>query len=90
MDKIVLQMLKEANDNYPDDLIGRYFDLKTGKEKPIRDGGDTLALFIGREIISVLDDEDMTEEDCRERIDATLTNAAQELDRVIAHFRGTI
>lgn len=86
--KMALKMLKEASAVYPDRFIENYFDMKTGKEIPGKNG-DTLALFIGREIVELVD-ETQTAEENRETIESALTNAAQEFDRVIAHFRGAV
>lgn len=90
MEKIVRQMLREANENYPDDCIASQFDLKTGDELQDVHCGDTLALFIGREIIAVLEGNNYKAKEARKCLEQTLTTAAQELDRVIAHFRGTL
>lgn len=80
------RMLAEANEVYPDGMIEAYFHLDTGEEK--KDPHlDTLALFIGREIADLVD-EDASTETNREIIDSALTTAALEIDAVIAHFRG--
>jgi hypothetical protein len=53
---LAVKLLREANEAYPDEMIGIYFDLNTGKER--KGAGDTLALFIGREIVDVTIDQD--------------------------------
>src|SRR3982751_3668660 len=77
-DAVTLKMHREANDVYPDETISGYFDMETGKELKDPQAFDTLALFIGREIISALDGEYETDADARERVDEALTTAAQE------------
>jgi hypothetical protein len=52
--EIACKILKEINAAYPDNLIEQYFNLKTAKETG-ENHGDTLALFIGRETIALVD-----------------------------------
>jgi hypothetical protein len=85
------QYLMEASDVYPDNLIENYFNFKTGKRReiPLNCGGDTLARFIGIEISEVYDSA-ASDEDNRIIIESALTRAAEDLDKVIAHFRGNL
>lgn len=48
-------LLEKANEHYPDRMLSQYVDLKTG-ESIADDEGDTLALFIAREIVSVCEE----------------------------------
>ena len=70
-------------------MIENYFDMETGEELDDTSGGDTLALFIGREISECIED-DMAEAEARQECDRLMTNAAQDLDAVVAKFRGTL
>lgn len=81
------KMLREANNVYADGMIETYFDMKTGEERDDTSGGDTLALFIGREVSGLTDENDTPAEN-RATLEAALTRAADELDSVICHFRG--
>lgn len=69
-------LLKAANKYYPDGYIANYFNMETGKEKE-DDGahGDTLALFIGREV----GEEELTPEEAIRRMET----AKDEIDRAI-------
>ena len=80
--KSVGQYLMEASDVYPDNFIEHYFDFKTGKEIRGRNG-DTLALFIGREIAELYDPRATDEENRAESVRA-LSTATRELAAVIA------
>lgn len=74
------KLLTVADSAYPENFISRFFDLKTGKEKR-HELGDTLALFIGREIIGVFDDtQTLAENACN--VYAALDTAIDELRRV--------
>lgn len=69
-----VRLLNMANMVYPDERIGNFFHLSTGDEIPGATG-DTLALFIGREIME-------TGHTLQGAIDA-LTRARREIDEVI-------
>lgn len=81
------QYLMEANDNYPDDTIANCFDFKTGKER-FGVSGDTLAVFIGREISSVYDPA-ATDKANRLEIEWQLRQAAKQLLTLSEHFTAT-
>jgi hypothetical protein len=76
------QYLKEASAAYPDRYVENYFDVKTGKARtrPIANG-DTLALFIGHEILGVYDSK-ATDEANRSEIARALNTAAGQLMKV--------
>lgn len=78
-----IKLLNEANKAYPDEYIGHYFNMETGKTKRVSYGGDTLALFIGNEIESLYDSAE-TMGEYRDRVCQALDNAAGELERVSA------
>lgn len=84
-----LKLLAEANANYPDGCIEGYFVLKTGRQRYKSYGYDTMALFIGRELLDVTEGID-NENDARIAIESSLTLAAQELDALISYFRSTL
>lgn len=76
----LLTLLKQANENYPDEQIAHYFNMNTAHEKRTLHS-DTLALFIGREIISVFDDTVPLGHNA-DRVYDALNNAITELERV--------
>lgn len=76
-----LTILREANAAYPDLCIENYFDMETGDEK--EDGtGDTLALFIGNEILGVVDEAESLEPN-RDSVWNALNHAVSELQYVM-------
>lgn len=77
-ERYALKLLREANEVYPDAQIAAYFDLDTGVENHTEEAGDTLALFIGREILDTGED--------REMAIMALECALEELQFVIAHL----
>lgn len=87
MNKISRQMLFEADLVYTENAISWYFDMRTGKERRKSLASDTLALFIGREIISVTDG-CKTDAEAREQIAKALSVAITDIEKVISHFRG--
>lgn len=82
-------MLAVANKHYPERFIERYFNLATGEEHPFQVtenmGGDTLALFIGREIVGVSDDTASLEDNAANVVNA-LDTAMEEMRRVREAF----
>lgn len=81
------KMLREANSVYPDGCIENYFDLRTGEELDDPSGGDTMALFIGREISECIGD-DMSLKEARQECARLMRTAADDLGDVLAHFEG--
>lgn len=79
-----ITLLREANRAYPDLCIENYFDMKTGNRK---DGsGDILALFIGTEILELVDEKDSIEKN-RSRIVNAIQTATLELELVASAVR---
>lgn len=76
------EYLLEANSAYPEHTIAHLFDLQTGAERHNPLAFDTLALFIGREIKSVIDLKG-SDEDNRLKIIDALDTAKDEIERVI-------
>jgi hypothetical protein len=52
-------LIDHANRYFPDSLVERYWDFVNSKPKTPRAGGDTLALFIVREIADTYDKNDL-------------------------------
>ena len=50
------ELIKKLNESYPDGFLEFYWDMKTGGVRNAGAGGDTLALFVVREIESVWED----------------------------------
>ena len=82
---VIAAVLRAANSSYPDCLIEQYFDLDTGEEREDVSAGDTLALFIGREIHDLsLDHKTINGAVCA--VIKGLESAREELDGVIDYL----
>lgn len=74
------ELLRRANRGYPDEFLAEYYDPDTGEEQP--GSGDTLALFIVRELRETFDPGAPDE--------AQLAEARRVLDMAQAELAGVI